>query len=569
MNKTIIFDGAFGTYISSMGLNLSFPEEANILYPNKVTEIHKEYIAAGATAIKTNTFGANPNNIEQSDRLVQILKSGYRLAEKAAGENVLVFADMGPISGENALSDYIFIADTFISCNAKNFLIETLTDMDTVSEVIAYIKGKVKDAFIITSFAVGQDGYSRSGNYYLSLFDEAIKAGADYVGLNCVCGPAHILNLLKQTDTHKYNLCAMPNSGYPGMQNQRTVYIDNPEYFSNKLSEIYSLGVKAVGGCCGTTPRHIEMFTRLIKGAVPTAKTVSEQKAKTQPVFTACSFDKPFIAVELAAPVDTDCEYILSAAKEVKSAGADFVTIPDSPLGKTRANSFMISSLIRRTVQIEVIPHICCRDKNQIAIKGDLIGANIEGVKNILAITGDAIGEADRSTAKNVFGFNSLKLISFINQLNQTVFAHKPYGICAALNINAVNFDAELKRAHKKVENGAVCLFTQPIFTEQNVENYKKAKRELNCKIAVGIMPLAGYKNALFLNNEVAGIEIPQSIIDSLKDKDADEVKDICIDYAKTIIDKIKDGCDGYYIMTPLKKTQLSVELIKYIKENM
>ena len=272
------------------------------------------------------------------------------------------------------------------------------------------------------------------------------------------------------------------------------------------------------------------------------------------------------IAVEINAPVDLDISYMLEAAKKAKEYGADFITVPDSPLGKTRANSFMISSIIKRTAGIDTIPHLCCRDKNQIAIKGDLIAANIEGISNVLVVTGDSVAEAHRSDAKQVFGFNSLKLISFIKNLNETVFHDNSYNICAALNTNAENFDAELKRAKNKIENGANCFLTQPIFSEKNIDNFLKAKKILNCRILAGIIPLAGYKNALFLNNEVPGIEIPDKIIMDLKDKSAQESKEISINYAKNIIKKVEENCDGYYIMTPLKKIDFSIELIKYIR---
>lgn len=117
--------------------------------------------------------------------------------------------------------------------------------------------------------------------------------------------------------------------------------------------------------------------------------------------------DRPVIAVEIGAPVDTDIGFVLEAAHTIKRAGADFITIPDSPLAKTRANSMMIAAKIQREADIAVIPHVCCRDRNQIAIKGDLIAGSIEGVRHILAITGDPISQTDRDFAKNVFWFNS------------------------------------------------------------------------------------------------------------------------------------------------------------------
>lgn len=567
MKDIIIFDGAFGTYYAGLYGSEEYPESANIRHPERVLAIHREYIASGANAIKTNTFAANPVTMSDSALLCETLQSGYRIAMSAASESVHVFADIGPIASEHTEADYLTVAKIFLDEGADHFLFETLAEVDTLEPAVRYIKEKVPNAIVITSFAVTQDGYTRSGEYYQSLFRKADSMGADYVGLNCICGPAHMLDLMKKADTDRYAVIAMPNAGYPSVVNGRTIYMDNPTYFSHKMYDIYCCGVQAIGGCCGTTPRHIKETVDRIrtddrnreKTARPAAKRTVAQNA-----FSSKS-NRPVIAVEIGAPVDTDTGFIMEAAQTVKRAGADFVTIPDSPLAKTRANSMMIAAKIQREAGIAVIPHVCCRDRNQIAIKGDLIAGSIEGIRHILTITGDPISQTDRDFAKNVFGFNSYQLIRFIHELNAEVFADSPYHICAALNTGSANFSAELNRAKEKIQNGANCFFTQPLFSEQNIENYRRAKETLDCPVMAGIMPLAGYRNALFLNNEVPGIEIPEQVIAQLEHQTGEASKQICLQYSKAIIDRIAEGCDGYYIMTPLKKIDFSEELIRYI----
>ena len=568
MEEKIIFDGAFGTYVVTQNIELDFPEMANIAAKETVLRIHREYIAAGANAIKTNTFAANRELVPQFPVLKSIIENGFAIATQAvAHTDASVFADMGPINSEDAANEYIEIADIFLACGATRFLFETLNETKNLGPVIAHIRSKVENPVIITSFAVSQDGYTKLGNYYKDLFDEASGMGADYVGLNCICGPAHMLNLIRDIPAGKYNLIAMPNAGYPSTVNGRTIYVNNPAYFAAKLWDMDACGVKILGGCCGTTPEHIRQFTAGIK-------TGASQKLSPpiieNPVKAAAKndFQNTVIAIELSAPLDTDGAYVWKAAAVAKEAGADFVTIPDSPLGKARANSFMIASSIQRQVGIKAIPHVCCRDKNQIAIKGDLIGANMDQVSTVLAITGDSVAKADRGEAKNVFGFNSFQLIAFIKSLNETIFSSNPYTICGALNINAPRFDIELKRAESKIAQGVDCLFTQPILSQRNIENYFRAKEELPCKIIACILPLAGYKNALFLNNEVPGIEIPQEIIDKLRDKGPEDAKEISIQYAISIVEKIKHNCDGYYIMTPLKKIEFAAEITRYIRRN-
>jgi methionine synthase I (cobalamin-dependent)/5,10-methylenetetrahydrofolate reductase len=562
-----LFDGAFGTYFFSKTTEYEFPEFANIYNKEMVISIHKEYIEAGVTAIRTNTFGANGWKISDFELCEKIIRTGYRLAIEASEfSGTTVFADIGPNDGENAQDDYLRVVDIFIEEGAKNFIFETQNNADQLEFAIKHIKKRVSDAYIIVSFRVGQDGFTQNGEYYLKLFKQATEFGADTVGINCLCGPSHMLELIKKIKPNEYSIIAMPNSGYPTVIGGRTVYsIDNPQYFAQKLFDIYSLGVNIIGGCCGTTPEHIKCISKMLENHILMTFQSPLNSTNEKSVLINNDFEKKFIAIEIDSPQTPDADYVIEAAKEAKMAGANFVTVPDSPLGKARANSFMIASIVQRYAQIPVIPHVCCRDKNNIAIKGDLIAANIDGVSRALAVTGDAFRENDKDENKGVFGFNSFKLISFIKSLNEVSFMENPYSVCGALNINASNFESEIKRAIKKIENGVDCLFTQPIFSDEHIENYKKAKEQLNCKIAVGIMPLAGYKNAMFLSNEVPGISIPDEIIEKLRNAKADEVKGICLSYSKQIIDKIDGDVDGFYIMTPLRKIDFSTELAKYI----
>ncbi len=569
MKEKLIFDGAFGTYIASKGFASEQPELCNITHPDEVLRIHSEYIESGANAIKTNTFGANPESFPDRERLSDIISHGYSLALTAAADSpVRAFADIGPIAGDTPERDYMTVADIFIGLGCTDFLFETQSEAESLEKAIKHIKSLLPESDVIVSFAVGQDGFSKTGNYYMSLLEAADSYGADHVGLNCICGPTHMLELMSGIPAGRFSLTAMPNSGYPSVSNGRTVYIDNPDYFAEKLNAIASLGVDITGGCCGTTPMHIKRYTELSPDAqLPRAS--SDVPYSYSDHSTSKSFDKPFIAVELPAPTDTDTSYLIDAVTDVKNSGADYVTIPDSPLGKSRANSMMISAYVMRHVGIPAIPHVCCRDKNRIAIKGDLIAGNIEGISHVLAITGDSVSLTERDDAKNVFVFNSYKLIQYIDSLNGLMFNDQPYSICAALNTSAQNFDAELRRAEEKIKRGAVCMFTQPLYSDTDIDNYLLAKKSLGCRIAAGILPVAGYKNALYLNNEVAGITIPDSVLSSLYEKSPEDAKKISIAYSKDIISRIIEGCDGFYIMTPLKKTDFSCELSKFIKENL
>lgn len=572
----LLFDGAFGTYYRKVTGSADMCEKANVTDRDTVLKIHREYIDAGANAIKTNTFCADSLVYKNKDSLSAIIKNGYALASEAArGRNVLVFADIGVISDESAAERHLETVRMFTDCGAKNFLFETLEDLAPILPSLNFIKATVPAAIVGISFAVSQDGYTATGKYYKNLFDEASETDADFIGLNCSCGPLHMKKLFADVDVTTKVLSAMPNSSYPNKVNGRLEYRDNPEYFSEVLRDIYKSGVSVIGGCCGTTPEHIRMAAEKIS-SLPELNAVAEsvyipEMLKDKPEIRYSPFSKAldegrFVTiVEIDPPTDCDASFLMKAAAKMKAAGADAVTIADSPLANARADSFMFSAKIRREVGIDTIPHLSCRDRNRIAIKGALLAAASENVGNVLAVTGDAI-QSYKALDKSVFNLNSLKLISYISEMNTGVFSLRPYRICAALNVNAPNFEAELIRALAKEKEGATAFFTQAIFTEESVRSLITARAELKSPILAGILPVASYKNAVFLNNEVSGIDIPQEFITSLENKTPEEVSELSVAYSLGIIGKIRAFCNGLYIMMPLRRTELIEKLLHEIK---
>jgi homocysteine S-methyltransferase len=585
--EVFFFDGAFGTYYSALTSKTEACEFADLYDSETVLKIHREYIAAGVNAIKTNTYGANTLLCSDRETLLNIIKNGFAIAKKAAeNTEVSVFADIGYINfstednlNYNFENEYVKIAKAFLDYGAKNFLFETLAEYEVIMPAVEYIKKSAPDAFVIISFAVSQDGYTKKGLYYKDLIlQSSNNSFIDAVGLNCICGPGHLYSLIKQLQINLKDIkfSAMPNSGYPSTINGRVVFQDNAEYFADKLNDIYKLNVNILGGCCGTTPLHIKQSIKKIKNE----KFLNNISVKTEPVkkedcLKLNLFDEKLkkgekvIAVELDPPLDTDCEYIITAARLLKAHNADIITIADSPLARTRADSIAVAAKIKREAGIDVMPHLSCRDKNQIGIKSTVLGANIENINNILIITGDPIAQTDRinGKGKGVFTFNSFGLISYIKSLNKEVFQKSPFNIAGALNVNVKNFDIELKRAETKILNGASLLLTQPIYTEQAINNLRIAKDRLNCRILAGILPFASYKNALFLNNEVTGITIPDELINSLQDKDQQQIFQISVNFSINIIEKVNEICNGYYLMTPLRKTELICALVDKIKE--
>ena len=549
----MFFDGAFGTYYITKTGDYQPCENANLANQDAVISIHKEYIAAGVDAIKTNTFATTEKDV---------IAKGYTLAKQAvASTGVKIFADIGPKQEEE---EYLTVVRTFIELGAENFLFETLSSLDGLASSLVEIKSSVKNANVIVSFAVSRDGFTKSGQPYKALLADAQQnANIDAAGINCVCGPAHILGLVRGLDALSKPLCVMPNSGYPTIVNGRTVYNNNTEYFARKILEIKRAGASILGGCCGTTPQHIASAVKMVN---------EEQNGKPAKQNTAYNttvtplknkLNRKPISVELDPPTDCDIDFLLRSVDQLKKAGVDIVTLADSPMAKTRADSFLTASFIKREKKVEVLPHLTCRDKNFIAIKGALLGASFCKINQVLVITGDPVLGAENYRNPGVFNFNSKELIGYIKSLNAEVFAGKEFAIGGALNVNALRFEAELARCKEKIENGASFLYSQPIFSKQSLENFKQAKKELACKLFAGILPIVSYKNAVFLNNELAGIDIPADVVEKLNGKPPLEAQRISIQFCQDIIEQTYPYADGFYIMTPMRKVELVCEIIK------
>lgn len=574
-NGYYLFDGAMGTYYYSLTGNTDACEKANLTDSERIISIHREYIQAGADAIKTNTFSANPS---AGENYKEIIKAACRNAQAAAqGTRTDIFADIGPAAGydsDEALELISRAADVFIDEGLKNFLLETFDSLAKAQKAAEYIHKKSPDAVILLSFGIDQDGHTKQGNSAQEIADTL--GGCQWIsgfGFNCVCGPAHMKSIVRKLRLPKKNLIVMPNAGYPSVINGRVVYNDNPMYFAKSVAQIYDSGAVILGGCCGTTPEHI----RCIKENVGVRKTISlpvtQTEIKTPPpaekniIKDKLNQGRKIIIAEIDPPFDINFSYMTDQGKQAKLAGADAVSVTDSPLARARASSIMAAAKIKREAHIEAIPHITCRDKNRIGMKSAMLGMYMENIRNVMVVTGDPVPASDRETTGSVYQFNSHELAGYLSALNRDIFSEDKVLISAALNPGVANFDAELKRAKRKIQNGVSYFVTQPVFSENALEIIAGAKKELGVPIVVGIMPVAGYKNAVFLNNEVTGVNIPREIIDRFKDKSRDEAAQISVDYASDLIKAYYPVADGFMIMTQLKRTDLTCRVIKQIKE--
>jgi homocysteine S-methyltransferase len=578
-NKPLVFDGAMGTYYASIAKNpLPKCELANIYDRSTILKIHKEYIEAGCQAIRTNTFAANSICLESDKDIVKdVIEKGYEIAiEASSGREVMVFADIGPIPDmktSNIPEEYKRIVDLFLMAGAVNFVFETFSSDEYLLEIACYIKEKCPTSFVLVSFAVSPEGYTRQGESGEKLLKKALASPfIDACGFNCFSGPYHLLQYLRSLDIVGKTISVMPNSGYPTIVNNRTFFDNTKEYFADQMLEIASHGAKVIGGCCGTTPEFIKKTVEKLKDLshgeiIYQTKTVEPQLKRTlakNPLFEKIGKGKKIIAVELDPPLDTDIDFFVKSAGYLKEQGADAITIADCPIARARVDSSLLACKLKRELDITVIPHMTCRDRNINATKALLLGLNIEGVNNVLVVTGDPIPTAQRDEVKAMFSFNSAILASYIANLNETTFS-SPFNICAALNVNATNFKNQLDYAKKKIQSGVSMFLTQPVLTRQAVDNLILARKELNARILGGIIPVVSYKNACFMNNEISGISISEDIVEMYRDISREEASELAVRISVQFAKEIGPFVDGYYIITPFKRIDIVTKIISRI----
>jgi len=393
----------------------------------------------------------------------------------------------------------------------------------------------------------------------------------DAYGFNCGIGPTHLLRTIQRLDLGDDLVSVMPNAGYPELVNERSIYHPSPAYFAERMRDIHRQGARILGGCCGSTPAHIRAMAELMgRAPVERASFQGAEAVPAKPEAAPNAFAEKLrrgdfvVAVELDPPFDTDASKLLQGARRCLEAGVDLLTIADSPMARARVDSLAMAAKVQREVGIQTMPHVCCRDKNLNALKSGFLAGHIEGLRNLLAVTGDAIPAGDRAEIKAVFNLNSFRLIEFLAELNRGPFQGDPFLIGGALNLNATHRDAEVARMVTKAGKGATFFLTQPIYTQEVIDYLATMPRPEGVRILGGILPLVSYRNAQFLNNEMPGIQVPQASIERFHpEMPKEEAEAVGVELAVEVARRLRPHVDGFYFMTPFNRVEMITRILK------
>ena len=598
--RRLITDGAMGTYYEKKyGDADVFPEQENLLHPERIRDIHLEYLHAGARLLRTNTFATNPVFFPEETQRLENLRAGYDIAEAAVqkyreetgcAEDIFIAADFGPIgeleeqSAAEVLKDYRQMCDVFLDCGATVFVFESQRDDKYVKQLADYVKERCCDAFVLVQFTFDKSGYTRAGLSVRRINESMAGADAasiDAYGYNCGVEAGHLLQLLQAQPPYcRKFLSALPNAGYPLSLRGRTIYTENEQYFVKKSVEIAALGVDIIGGCCGTTPGYIRDLAQALEGVERGDKQVisrpphadvqirqnglAEESVSDAFLDKLSSGKKPVI-VEMDPPFNGDISKVLAGAEKLAQAGADLLTLSDSPMARARMDAGALAAKLIREVGIPVMPHIACRDRNITGLRGMLMGDYMNDIRQLLIVTGDPVARDARGTISGVFDMNSIRLMEYVTHMNEELYADDPLHFGGALNYHGANPDAIIRRMEKKIEAGCEYFLTQPIYSDEDVERIAYISDALGerTKICCGIMPLVSYKNAMFLHNEMAGISIPEEILAKYDpDMSREAAQAVAVEISLELAGKLSGIADAYYFMTPFNRADLICEII-------
>lgn len=620
--EPLLFDGAMGTVLYNKGIfiNRCF-EDVNLTSPAIVREIHWDYVQAGAQAITTNSFGANRFKLaghNLHDRIHDLNRTAAILAKEAAQDKAYVIGSVGPLgvrmepwgptSFEEAKAAFYEQVNGLVSGGVDVVALETFSDISEIQQAILAVRECRPDLPIIGHLVINPDGSTPLGTPIEWAIKKLDEWHVDVVGLNCSVGPAPMMTAVARirSSTQK-PICLQPNAGLPKTVEGRQIYMSTPEYMAEFAKNFLQAGVQFVGGCCGTGPEHIKAMANAIRysramnqgnqGNQSNQGTLAlhhKEPSKDQKGNAKSALDvKPaqkvpavekskwaakiargerVYSVELLPPQGVSAEKIVTQSKALKEASIDAVNIPDGPRASARMSAILTAVMIEERAQIETVLHYTCRDRNLLGMQSDMLGAHAIGLRNLLLVTGDPPKMGSYPNATGVFDIDAIGLTNMVDRLNQGLdlggrSIGNPTALSAGVGVNPVHrdFDYEMRRFRYKVEAGAEWAITQPVFDVESMRRFLDYihRNSIAVPIIAGVWPLLSFRNAVFMNNEVPGVVIPQPIMDRMeKVKDAEDARKVGIEIAAEMVEELGRDVQGIQLSAPFGRIELALAII-------
>jgi homocysteine S-methyltransferase len=617
----VVFDGAIGTQLYERGIyiNRSF-DDANLSQKDLVRSVHEAYLSAGAQVLTTNTFGSNRIKLSRhglEDKVEAINRSGVELAREVARHTAFVAGSVGPTGLTPTMltdSELDEIREAFreqigalAGAGADLIVLETFRQLSEIRIAIEASRA-VCDLPVVATMAFDSEMKTGDGAEPDRVALLLKQWGADVIGANCMEGPKILFDVVEKMVGHGLPVAAQPNAGYPRKIEERLVYMATPEYFGVYARRFFKLGVRIVGGCCGTGPEHIRQISAAARmmGAgriqVQTAPADSpdahaddalepvppeERSELARKILRAqrervlappgerapLSRDNFVVSVEVNPPAGLSVQPAIESVGDLMAGGVDVVNTSDGPRASVRMDNGVFAALTRKHVGCEVIVHYCSRDRNLLGLQSDLLGLHVLGLHNLCVITGDPPKVGDYPHATAVFDLDSIGMLRMISNFNRGLDpAGKSVGdvtrfwcACGA-EPAARDYEREIRRLEQKKAAGADFVMTQPVYDHLVLERFLKDIAHLDLPVLVGLLPLASHRNAEFLHNEVPGMAVPDGIRRRMKEAGSGpKARAEGVKITQEILQEVKDQVVGAYVMPPFGRYRAALEILQCI----
>jgi methionine synthase / methylenetetrahydrofolate reductase(NADPH) len=579
-----------GSLLTAAVPRLRSPEEANLRAPEAVVSLHVSFINAGAELIETNTFGANRRKLAShylEDELERINSAAVKLAREArelTGRDVFIGGAIGPLS-EVASSErrhelFAEQAEVLDGRGADLFMLETFFDLRELVEAVTAVRS-VSSLPIVALLTFDEDAETLAGVGARQAADRLAELEVAAIGANHGAGLLAALTALEQMQAPGRALAALPNIGLASLLGGKVIYPHaTPEYFAEFAAHARDLGARVIGGCCGTTPAEIAAIRaaidterpvriRLDEDAHEVAAALGEEQRETG--FAAALREGEFVvSVQLDPPLGGSSRGLVEVAQELEASGlVKFVDVNDNATARAGINALMVSGTIERATGLETVPHLTTRDATVLGLESQLLGAHSEGVRNVLAITGDPPEVGDYPGSQGVYEIDSIGLTSLLTRLNRgedfngrPIDAPTSFFPGVAVNPTADELDVEAERFRAKLDAGARFAMTQIVFDLDALDRFAEVLGGWQVPVLAGIFPLTSYRLALRLHNEVPGIIVPDDLQRALDEAGPDAAK-VGMAHARALLEGARGRCDGVYIVAPYRKPTSVLELLR------
>jgi methionine synthase I (cobalamin-dependent)/5,10-methylenetetrahydrofolate reductase len=601
----MLLDGAMGTMLharENLPIDTCF-DLLNLTDPGAVESVHALYLEAGAEILETNTFSANIVKLsacDLQDECAAINRAGVEIARRAVEasgrDDVYVAGSVGPlgkrltpfgrITPEEAENAFAIQTGALIEAGADLLLFETFTDVNEIALAVQAARSIRPDIPIVAQVTFNRDDRTALGDSPAQVARALADLNVDVIGVNCSGGPAQLLRILQHMHHAAPDspLSVVPNAGWPEMVHGRVMYPATPDYFGDYALAFKEAGACLIGGCCGTTPEHIQAMRRALDDPArhaPSLLTVRDrveqalEETPEQPTALArkLAAGEFVVTVEMPPPRSFSAQKVIASAEMLRDSGVDFINVSDSPMARMRMSPWAVCHLIQQNVGIETVLHFPTRGRNLLRVQGDLLAAHALNVRNVFVVMGDPTVIGDYPDSFDTHDIAPSALIELIkhslnkgvDQAGGSIGVPTTFLVGCALNINARALDREVKLLHKKIEAGADFALTQPVFDPTVIERFHDAYAAqfgpLTLPLLAGILPLFGARHAAFLHNEVPGIEIPQSLRQRIEAAGETAPQEGVL-IAQELLHAVKPLAQGVYLMPAFGRYDLAAAVI-------